>query len=69
MAQVILKTGIATADGKEEVLREYLCDWPGCPNIATHVLGFTRELATTAVVCDEHASATRHDDDSTSVTT
>jgi len=52
--QVTIKTGMLTPDGREEELREYLCDVPGCSNIATTVLGVIRELRTFAAVCDEH---------------
>ncbi len=55
MPRVTLKTGITDADGHEEVLHEYFCDWPGCPNVAAHVLGFAREIRVCTVVCDEHA--------------
>jgi hypothetical protein len=56
MPRVTLKTGIAAPDGREEELSEYLCDWPNCPNIATHVLGCIREFGLSAVVCDQHAT-------------
>jgi hypothetical protein len=56
MPRVTIKTGIVAADGQEEVLGEYLCDWPGCANVAEHMLGAVRELATTYVVCSEHAA-------------
>jgi hypothetical protein len=44
-----------TADGKEDTLTEYICDWPDCPNVAEHVLGVVRELRAFAVVCTPHA--------------
>jgi hypothetical protein len=53
--QVTIKTGLTTPDGREEQLTEYVCDHPGCPNIATHALGFVREVGAMAAVCDEHA--------------
>ena len=56
MPRVTIKTGIAAPDGREEELSEYLCDWPDCPNIATHVLGCVREFGLSAVVCDTHAT-------------
>ena len=56
MPRVTIKTGIAAPDGREEELSEYLCDWPGCPNIATQVLGCIREFGLSAVVCDHHAA-------------
>jgi hypothetical protein len=59
MPLVTIKTGFHTADGKEETLTEYLCDWPGCPNVAVQVLGSIRELRALAVVCKEHAPPQR----------
>jgi hypothetical protein len=58
--QVTIKTGLRTPDGREELLTEYLCDHPGCPNIATHALGCARELALVTAVCDEHARKPRY---------
>ena len=55
MPRVTIKTGILGPDGREEQLSEYLCDYPGCPNIATQSLGCVVELRIQAVVCDEHA--------------
>ena len=55
MPLVTLKTGLLTPSGREEVLSEYLCDWPGCPNIAVHALGCIRELRAAVALCDEHA--------------
>jgi hypothetical protein len=52
--QVTIKTGIIGPDGREEQLTEMICDHPGCPNIATHVLGVVAELRLIAVVCDDH---------------
>jgi hypothetical protein len=60
MPQVTIKTGIAGPDGREEALSEYLCDWPGCPNVAEHVLGCVKELGLAVAVCPQHA-ATNHD--------
>ena len=56
MPRVTLKTGIVDADGHEEVLHEYFCDWPGCTNVAAHVVGFVKEICLSTVVCDEHAA-------------
>jgi len=53
--RVTIKTGFPTPDGREELLTEYICDYPGCPNIATHALGFVRDVGAMAAVCDEHA--------------
>ena len=59
MSQVAIKAGLTTADGREELLTEYLCDHPGCPNIATQVLGCVAELSLVAVVCSEHGPKPR----------
>jgi hypothetical protein len=59
MPQVTIKTGIAGPDGREEKLSEYLCDWPGCPNVAEHVLGCVRELGLAVAVCSQHATTSR----------
>jgi len=53
--QITIKTGLTTPDGDEELLTEFFCDHPGCPNIATQVLGRVTELNRMAVACDEHA--------------
>jgi hypothetical protein len=58
MPRVTIKTGIFTPDGREEELTEFLCDSPGCPNIATHVLGYITELRLAAFVCREHTPRT-----------
>ena len=55
MPRVTIRTGLITPDGREEELSEYLCDAPGCPNIATQVVGCIREIGLAAVVCEEHA--------------
>jgi hypothetical protein len=57
--QVTIKTGLTTPDGREELLTEYLCDHPGCPNIATQVLGCVRDVRFVAVVCEEHSPQPR----------
>ena len=54
MPLVTLRTGFHAPDGREEALTEYLCDWPGCPNVAVHTLGVLVELRLMTVVCDEH---------------
>jgi hypothetical protein len=59
MPRMTIKTGFMADDGREEDLAEYLCDHPSCPNIATHVLGWVKELAACAVVCEEHAPRTQ----------
>jgi hypothetical protein len=55
MPRVTFRTGFTTPDGGEEILTEYLCDWPGCPSVAVHVLGFIPEVRAMAVVCADHA--------------
>jgi len=54
MPLVTIKTGLFAPNGSEEVLSEYMCDWPGCPNVAVHPLGCVRELRAVVVVCAEH---------------
>lgn len=54
MPWVTIKTGLITPDGREEKLTEYLCDYPGCPNVATQMLGCLAELRLSASVCEEH---------------
>jgi hypothetical protein len=54
MPRVTIKTGFLTADGEEETLTLYVCDWPGCANAAVHVLGSIKELRALAIVCEEH---------------
>ena len=54
MPWITIRTGRTTPDGQEEKLREYLCDYPGCPNVATHILGCIVELRLLAAVCEEH---------------
>ncbi len=54
MPWVGIKFGFGPSNDNEEVLTEYLCDWPDCPNLAVHTLGCVRELGTTAALCDEH---------------
>ena len=56
MPLVTIKTGISAPDGQEEVLTEYICDWPDCPNVAEHVAGVVREPALAAVMCRAHAA-------------
>jgi hypothetical protein len=53
--QIIIKTGLLDQDGREEQLSEYICDVPGCPNVATQVLGRVRELGVAQAVCQVHA--------------
>lgn len=58
MPHVTVKSGLTNQDGCEDKLAEYLCDWPGCANIANHVLGRVREIGAALVLCDEHAGRT-----------
>jgi hypothetical protein len=55
MPWVTIKTGTMSANGEEQILREYLCDRPGCANVAEHVLGVVRDVAMMHAVCPEHA--------------
>ena len=54
MPRATIKTGFVRDDGTEEVLEEYLCDWPGCPNVAEHMLGTLVELRAMAMLCSKH---------------
>jgi hypothetical protein len=54
---VILRNGTIRPDGSEDILAEYLCDFPNCPNTAEHVAGVIRDLGAGFVVCAEHAAA------------
>ena len=54
MPLVRIKTGFRGEDGRDEILLEYLCDWPDCGKVAEHVLGVVRELGSVSV-CKEHA--------------
>lgn len=56
MPRVTIRTGIIGPNGQEEVLTEYMCDFPDCPNVAEHVAGVIRELGVAAVMCDQHAA-------------
>lgn len=51
--QVTIRTVV---NGCEEVLSEYICDWPDCPNVAVQVIGVVRELRLRAAMCAEHAA-------------
>jgi hypothetical protein len=59
MPQIVIRTGFKAPDGHEEKLTEYFCDWPDCRNVATHVLGCSKELGTASAVCQEHISRDR----------
>lgn len=57
MPRVAIRTGFNAPDGAEEQLAEFMCDAPGCPNIATTVAGCVKEIGTGVVLCGEHAAA------------
>ena len=59
MPHVVIKTGMIGTDGKEEIVQEYLCDWPDCMKLAEHVLGVAIELRAAAILCSEHAAMRR----------
>ena len=52
MPRVTLPT--ENADRKEVSVTEYICDMTDCPNVAEHVLGFSRELGGFVAVCAPH---------------
>jgi hypothetical protein len=60
MPVVTIRTGVIDGSGAEEVLSEYLCDCPDCPNTAEHVIGVAREIGAGFAVCAEHAAAFGH---------
>lgn len=55
MPNVTVRTGMLGPDGHEERITEYLCDSPGCPNIATQMVGCVMEIRFCVALCDEHA--------------
>jgi hypothetical protein len=59
MPKIKIKTGLLGPDGREEELMEFICDVPGCPNVACNVLGGVRGLGLFFAVCQEHLPATR----------
>jgi len=61
MPQVTIRSGERDDEGREEVLTEYLCDWPDCPNVAVHVIGVVRELGMMSALCDQHAAQIQKD--------
>jgi len=63
MPYVTITTGFLTAEGENETLTLYLCDWPGCPNAAVNVLGSIKELRALVVVCEEHTPPHRRQTD------
>jgi hypothetical protein len=56
MPKVVLRTIV---NGREEVVSEYICDWPDCPNVATEAIGVVRELRLRSAMCAEHAARLR----------
>lgn len=59
MPNVTVRTGMLGPDGQEERITEYLCDSPGCPNIATQMVGCVMEIRFCIALCDEHAGQLR----------
>lgn len=57
MPRIIIKTGLVDRDGQEEDLMEFMCDAPGCPNVATHVIGRAAGLGLFHAVCQGHYDA------------
>lgn len=56
MPQVVIRTGLIGPDGNEEILQEYLCDWPRCTNVAEEFVGVVVELRALVRVCRDHAA-------------
>jgi hypothetical protein len=59
MPRVTIKTGFVARSGQEEILAEYICDWPDCSNVAEHVVGVVRDLGLTTALCGKHAELLR----------
>jgi hypothetical protein len=57
MPHATIRTGVLAPNGQEEVISDFLCDWPDCPNVAEHVAGVARELRRVLMLCPEHAAA------------
>ncbi len=58
MPQVIVGQS-GTTTRQQSAVAQYLCDWPGCENVAKHVTGVVREFGLFAAVCKEHAALQR----------
>ena len=56
MPCVTIRTGFLDANGQEEIITDYLCDWPDCANVAERVMGVAREVQAISVLCREHAT-------------
>jgi len=54
MPLVTLRT--VDADNNEQTLTEYICDWPGCPNVAEVFIGVLADIRAMAAVCKKHAA-------------
>jgi hypothetical protein len=63
MPIVRIRSGVTAAQGGDQVLTEYLCDWPDCPSIADDVFGVVRELGVTLAYCKAHAAEHRRRDE------
>jgi hypothetical protein len=57
--RVTIKSGGRTPDGREELISECFCDWPGCLNVAEHSLGVISDIGLSASVCGEHMKQIR----------
>ena len=55
-------TGIIGDDGKEEVLSEYLCDYPARPNYASQAIGLSSARGIGLALLLEHARPTPLDE-------
>ena len=54
MPLVTLRT--VDSDNNEQTITEYICDWPGCPNVAEHFVGVLSDIRAMAAVCKKHAA-------------
>ena len=56
MPRVTIRTGFVAANGQEEVLTEYLCDWPDCARVAERLIPVVPEFRVLTIICPEHAA-------------
>jgi hypothetical protein len=62
MPIVRIRSEDPAGQGGEQILTEYLCDWPDCPSIADDVKAVVRELGITLAYCQAHADEHRRRD-------
>jgi hypothetical protein len=55
MPLITIRTNSTSKGHSEEVISEYMCDSPDCPNIAVQVIGIARQINGLLALCEEHA--------------